>query len=82
MVRKVAGKKPTPTAAIINSQSVRTAEGGEFRGFDSGKKITGRKRHIVVDTLGMLLVVIVHSADLQDYDAGHFVLHRIKDSYR
>ena len=82
MVRKVAGKKPTPTAAIINSQSVRTAEGGKFRGFDSGKKITGRERHIVVDTLGMLLVVIVHSADLQDYDAGHFVLHRIKDSYR
>ena len=81
-VRKAAGKKPTPTAAIIDSQSVRTAEGGEWRGFDSGKKITGRKRHIVVDTLGLLLVVVVHGADLQDYEAGHFVLHRIREIFR
>ena len=50
-VRKTAGKKPTPTAAIIDSQSVQTAEGGEQRGFDGGKKVTGRKRHIAVDTL-------------------------------
>lgn len=50
-VRKAAGKKPTPTGAIIDSQLVRTAEGGERRGFDGGRKITDRKRHIVVDTL-------------------------------
>ena len=81
-VRKAAGKKPTPTAAVIDSQSVRTAEGGESRGFDGGKKITGRKRHIAVDTLGLLLVVVVHSAGFQDYEGGHFVLHRIRETYR
>ena len=81
-VRKAAGKKPTPTAAVMDSQSVRTAEGGESRGFDGGKKITGRKRHIAVDTLGLLLVVVVHSAGLQDYEGGHFVLHRIRETYR
>ena len=80
--RKAAGKKPTPTAAIIDSQSVRTAEGGESRGFDGGKKITGRKRHIAVDTLGLLLVVVVHTAGFQDYEGGHFVLHRIRETYR
>ena len=49
-VRKHSGKKPTPSVAIVDSQSIRTAEGGEERGYDAGKKITGRKRHLAVDT--------------------------------
>lgn len=81
-VRKSVGKKPTPTAAIVDSQSVRTAEGGEERGFDAGKKITGRKRHIAVDTLGLVLAVVIHGAYWQDYDGACFVLMRLKKSFR
>lgn len=81
-VRKQAGKKPTPTAAIIDSQSVRSAQGGIDRGFDAGKKITGRKRHIAVDTLGMLLVVAVHAASVQDQVGAKELLTGIREKFR
>lgn len=61
-VRRAAGKKSTPTAAILDSQAVRSVEGGAERGYDAGKKITGRKWHMAVDTLGLLLAVAVHGA--------------------
>lgn len=81
-VRKAAGKKSTPTVAIIDSQSIRTAEGGEERGYDAGKKITGRKRHVAVDTLGLLLAVTVHGAYWQDYDGACFVLTQLKRKFK
>src|SRR5438309_1097324 len=65
--RVAAGREPTPSAACIDSQSVKTTEmGGPERGYDGGKKINGRKRHLLVDTLGLLLAVLITSAGLDD----------------
>jgi putative transposase len=73
-LRRRGGRKTSPSAAIIDSQTVKTTEVGGERGYDAGKKVNGRKRHIVVDTLGLILAVVVHPADVQDYDGAVLVL--------
>jgi len=65
-VRLQAGKTALPTAASIDSQSVKATQTACFHGYDGGKKINGIKRHILVDTIGLILAVVVHSADLRD----------------
>jgi putative transposase len=76
--RVAAGRKPTPSAACIDSQSVKTTEmGGPDRGYDGGKKINGRKRHLLVDTLGLLLAVLITSAGLDDGVAAPLLLGHV-----
>lgn len=67
-VRRQAGREPTPSAAILDRQSVKMTRRGGVSGDAAGKQIKGRKRHLVVDTLGLLLAVVVHSAAVQDRD--------------
>ena len=77
-VRVKAGRAPSPSTAIIDSQSVKTSHvGGPGRGFDGGKKVNGRKRHIVTDTLGLILAVLVHGAGLADSQQAPHVLKRL-----
>ena len=73
--RERVGREASPSAAIIDSQSVKTTEAGGPRGYDAGKKINGRKRHALVDTDGRGLLVEPHPASIQDRDGGGPILH-------
>lgn len=82
-IREAAGRDLEPTAGIIDAQSVKGAASvpAATRGFDGGKKVNGRKRHIVVDTLGLLLTVVVTAASVTDRDAGQTLLARLRERH-
>lgn len=80
-VRKAAGRNESCTAAVIDSQSVKSSPCGWIRGYDAGKKINGVKRHLITDMMGLILAVVVHSASVQDRDGGKYVVNRLARNF-
>ena len=79
--REATGREVSPSAGVIDSQSVKTTESGGPRGYDAGKKIKGRKRHILTDTEGNLVHALIHTADIQDRDGAPLLLAEVVNRF-